>query len=147
MNEARAIIEQSSAGILTSMAAIFLQDAISTMLPWLFTMLAVILCDLAFGVRKSMKLGAEGHSLNITTWACLLVCLIEGMSIIGNMLKPYGYDLSVKSCVVFFLSLIFRQDKEQLEGLVSDEHLDIITDRERKKWGDVKKKNSTNPSK
>ena len=168
MNEARAIIEQSSAGILTSMAAIFLQDAVQTMLPWLFTMLAVILCDLAFGVRKSMKLGihispsralratmskmvtyvawvmavamidcAEGHSLNITTWACLLVCLIEGMSIIGNMLKPYGYDLSVKSCVVFFLSLIFRQDKEQLEGLVSDEHLDIITDRERKKWGDA----------
>ena len=177
MNETRVIIEQCSAGVLTSLAAIFLQDAISTMLPWLFTMLAVILCDLAFGVRKSMKLGihispsralratmskmvtyvawvmavamidcAEGHSLNITTWACLLVCLIEGMSIIGNMLKPYGYDLSVKSCVVFFLSLIFRQDKEKLEDLVSDEHLDVITARERKKWGDVKKKNSTNPS-
>lgn len=170
MNEVRTIIEQSSAGILTSMAAIFLQDAVQTMLPWLFTMIAVIICDLAFGVRKSMKLGihispsralratmskmvtyvawvmavamidcAEGHSLNITTWACLLVCLIEGMSIIGNMLKPYGYDLSVKSCVVFFLSLIFRQDKEQLEGLVSDERLDVIIARERKKWGDVKK--------
>ena len=46
----------------------------------------------------------------------------------------------MKSSVVFFLSLIFRQDKEKLEDLVSDEHLDVITARERKKWGDVKKK-------
>lgn len=171
MTEARTIIEQSSAGVMTSLATIFLQDAISTMMPWLFTMLAVIVCDLAFGVRKSMKLGihispsralratmskmvtyvawvmavamidcAAGHTLEVTKWACLLVCLIEGMSIVGNMLKPYGYDFSVKGSVVFFLSLVFRQDKEKLEDLIKDEHLDVITARERKKWGDVKKK-------
>lgn len=171
MNETRTIIEQTSAGALTSISMLFLQDTVNTMMPWLFTMIAVILCDLAFGVRKSLKLGihispsralratmskmvtyvawvmavamidcATDHSMEIVKWACLLVCLIEGMSIVGNMLKPYGYDFSVKGCVVFFLSLVFRQDKEQLDGLVSDEHLDVITERERKKWGDVKKK-------
>ena len=168
MTEARAIIEQSSAGILTTMATIFLQDAISTMMPWLFTMIAVIICDLAFGVRKSMKLCihispsralratmskmvtyvawvmavamidcASAHTMEVTKWACLLVCLIEGMSIVGNMLKPYGYDFSVKGSVVFFLSLVFRQDKEKLNDLIKDEHLDVIVARERKKWGDA----------
>lgn len=171
MNETRTIIEQTSAGALTSISMLFLQDTVNTMMPWLCTMTAVILCDLAFGVRKSLKLGihispsralratmskmvtyvawvlavsmidsATGHSMEIAKWACLLVCLIEGMSIVGNMLKPYGYDFSIKACVVFILSVVFRQDKDKFDDLVTDEHLDIIAERERKKWGDVKKK-------
>lgn len=170
MNCNRHTIEQGSAGAMTSIAGVFLQDTIHTMLPWLLAMVAVVICDLVFGIRKSLKLGihispsralratmskivtyvswvlavamidcAEGHTLNISKWACLLVCLIEGMSIVGNMLKPYGYDFSVKASIVFFLSLIFRQDKEELEDMVSDDKLDVITEREREKWGDVKK--------
>ena len=170
MHETRTIVEQSSAGVVVSLSSMFLQDTLKTMLPWIFTMLAVVICDLVFGLRKSMKLGihispsralratmskivtyvawvmavamvdcAAGHTLEVTKWACLLVCLIEGMSIVGNMLKPYGYDFSVKASIVFFLSLIFRQDKEELEDMVSDDNLDVITERERKKWGDVKK--------
>lgn len=166
MNCNRHTIEQGSAGAMTSIAGVFLQDTIHTMLPWIFTMLAVVVCDLVFGLRKSMKLGihispsralratmskivtyvawvlavamvdcAAGHTLEVTKWACLLVCLIEGMNIVGNMLKPYGYDFSVKASIVFFLSLIFRQDKEELEDMVSDDRLDVITEREEEMGG------------
>lgn len=167
--EARHIIEQGSAGAITPVAAMFLQDAIKTMTPWLFVMIAVIICDLVFGINKSRKLGihispsralratmskmvtyiawvmtvamidcAEGHNLSITRWACLLVCLIEGMSIIGNMLKPHGYDFSIKACIIFFITAVFRRDTSELNGIIHEERLDIIKERERKKWEDIK---------
>lgn len=33
---------------------------------------------------------AAGGALSIDRWACLLVCFIEGCSIVGNILKPKG---------------------------------------------------------
>ncbi len=46
-----------SCGVATPMAMAFLQDSMQTMFPWLATMAMVVLCDLAFGIRKSRKLG------------------------------------------------------------------------------------------
>lgn len=46
-----------SCGLAAPMAVTFLQDSIQTMLPWLVAMAAVVMCDLAFGIRKSRKLG------------------------------------------------------------------------------------------
>lgn len=170
MITSRKIVEEASAGALTPMAAAFLNDALLTMLPWLITMLAVIMCDLVAGLRKSLKLGihispsralratmskmvtyvawvlavsmidcAVGHSMSVAKWACLLVCAIEGMSIVGNMLKPYGYDFSLKSGILLLLSHVLSKSKDELSDLVEEDHVETIRERERKKWGDVRK--------
>ena len=46
-----------SCGVAAPMAMTFLQDSMQTMFPWLAAMTMVVLCDLAFGIRKSRKLG------------------------------------------------------------------------------------------
>lgn len=165
------IARDTTVGLFTPAAMMFLNDSINTMIPWLFTMFAVIVCDLIAGVRKSMKLGihvspsravretlgkmvtyfawvlavcmidaAVSHSLGIAKWGCLLVCFIEGISIIGNYLKPHGYDFSVKDGIVLFLSRVFGGGSEEMRGIINDEHVDIIKQRERAKWGDVERK-------
>lgn len=165
----RSILEQVGAVVMNTIAVTFIGDALETMTPWLITMIAVVLCDLAAGLRKSMKLNvhispsraaratmskivtyvawvlavsmiecAVGHSLAVAKWACLLVCTIEGMSVVGNMLKPMGYDLSLKSGILLLLSYAFSRSKEELAELVEEEHTDTIRERERRKWEDNK---------
>lgn len=87
---------------------------------------AVVLCDLAFGLRRSWIMGeqvrfsracrntmgklvtyasfvimvcfvntAAGGALAIDKWACLLVCFIEGCSILANLLKPKGVSVDL----------------------------------------------------
>lgn len=116
-------------GVTSGFAAIatqFVQESIGHMIPWLMVTGAVILCDLVFGIRKSLMLGEEvrfssacrrtlGKAVTyfafvlmvamidvaadgdkqIDKYACLLVCFIEGISIIGNLLKPKGYNVNV----------------------------------------------------
>ena len=38
---------------------------------------------------------ASGQKYQIDVWACLLVCFIEGCSIIGNILKPKGINFNL----------------------------------------------------
>ena len=38
---------------------------------------------------------ASGEQYGIDQWSCLLVCFIEGCSIIGNILKPKGIDFNL----------------------------------------------------
>lgn len=45
--------------IFTSMATMYLQDSVQTMAPWLMAMLAVVICDLIAGIRKSLMLGVH----------------------------------------------------------------------------------------
>lgn len=83
---------------------------------------------------------AVSHSISISKWGCLLVCLIEGISIIGNFLKPHGYDFSVKDGIVLFLTHAFGGGGDELKGIINEEHVDVIKRREREKWRDVEKK-------
>ena len=48
-----------TAGLFTPVATGFVFGAIEQMIPWLIAMFVVILTDLAFGVRKSKKLGVH----------------------------------------------------------------------------------------
>lgn len=50
----------------------------------------------AFAVGAVMVDVASGADIEISKWCCLLVCAIEGLSIIGNILKPHGITISVK---------------------------------------------------
>lgn len=129
-------------GVFTPLAVSFMQDSIATMLPWLMVMGMVVLCDLAFGVRKSIKLGvhvsvsmairetmgkllvytsfvilvcmievAAKHTLQVAMWSCLLICAIEGCSIIGNLLKPYGIEMSLRNVIKAFANKALGVDE------------------------------------
>lgn len=125
MNE-KSLVSHGVQGGFAGIASAFITQTLEHMIPWLMVAAAVILCDLAFGVRKSLLLGEEvrfsravrntmgkmvtyfafvcmvcmicvasGEQYNIDIWACLLVCFIEGCSIIGNILKPKGIDFNL----------------------------------------------------
>lgn len=93
----------------------------------------------AWVVMACMIEAAAEHSMSIAMWACLLVCAIEGISIIGNILKPHGYDMSLKGGIALVLGQIFRGSAGEVSDIVEEDHLDIIKARERKKWSDIDK--------
>lgn len=126
MSEQTTLINHTIQGSFAGIAAAFITQTLEHMIPWLMVSAAVILCDLAFGVRKSLLMEEEvrfsravrntmgkmvtyfafvcmvcmicvasGEQYKIDIWACLLVCFIEGCSIIGNILKPKGIDFNL----------------------------------------------------
>jgi hypothetical protein len=127
MNEKTVLILNNTVqGSFAGIASAFIGQTLSHMIPWLMVTAAVILCDLAFGVRKSLIMGEEvrfsravrntmgkmvtyfafvcmvcmicvasGEQYGIDQWSCLLICFIEGCSIIGNILKPKGIDFNL----------------------------------------------------
>ena len=127
MNEKTVLVLNNTVqGSFAGIASAFIGQTLSHMIPWIMVTAAVILCDLAFGVRKSLIMGdevrfsravrntmgkmvtyfafvcmvcmicvASGEQYGIDKWSCLLVCFIEGCSIIGNILKPKGINFNL----------------------------------------------------
>lgn len=153
--------------VFASVAVGYLEETISTMIPWLLTMCGVVMADLVAGLRKSLKLGvhvswsmafrntmgkmvtyvafvlmvamidtASGHAMKIAMWGCLFVCGIEGGSIISNLMKPYGIDVSPKN-IFAFVGKVFSQKVIKIEnGDFSCEEEDMadLKKRERNRW-------------
>lgn len=145
-------IGQSVTGGFAALATAFVAESLSHMVPWLIASAAVILCDLCFGIRKSMMMGEEvrvsravrrtmgkmvtyfsfvcmvcmvsvaaGSDYGIDKWACLLVCGIEFMSIISNILKPKGYSLNVKAIVAAVFGRALGGSKKEYEDVINEE--------------------------
>ena len=120
-----AIVHTTTGGF-AAIATAFVAESLQNMIPWLIVSCAVILCDLLFGVRKSMLMGekvrfsrairatmgkmvtyfafvcmvcmisvASHNEYPIDVYSCLLVCFIEGCSIVGNILKPKGININL----------------------------------------------------
>ena len=127
MNEKTVLVLNNTVqGSFAGIASAFIGQTLSHMIPWLMVTAAVILCDLASGVRKSLIMGEEvrfsravrntmgkmvtyfafvcmvcmicvasGEQYGIDKWSCLLVCFIEGCSIVSNILKPKGINFNL----------------------------------------------------
>lgn len=155
----------TASGFFTPFAVLFLQDTFKTMIPWIMVMLAVVLCDLIAGIRKSMKLGvhiswsmafretmgkmvvyvafvlmvamidaASEHSFNVALWGCLFICALEGGSIISNILKPYGIDITPKSIVKVFSMKVGNLSDDEAEALVNEDKVGKVREREKDRW-------------
>lgn len=71
----------------------------------------------------------------ISKWGCLIVCALEGGSIIGNLFKPYGITLSPKGILKALL--------KRSPLAIGDEEADEIVkvkEREDRKWNHRKGK-------
>ena len=75
----------------------------------------------AFVVMVCMINTAMGETCAIHKWSCLLVCFIEGCSIIGNYLKPKGVDLNLVGVLRILANKIAKVDKEEIEKIITDE--------------------------
>lgn len=146
-------ITQGVSSGFAALATAFIQESLSHMVPWLIVSCAVIVCDLCFGVRKSMLMKEEvrvsravrrtmgkmvtyfsfvcmvcminvaaGNDYAIDRWACLLVCGIEFLSIISNILKPKGYNLNVKALVAALLGKAVGGSKEDFRDVIEKEN-------------------------
>lgn len=83
---------------------------------------------------------AVGHKYSIAMWGCLLICAFEGISIVGNILKPYGIDISLASVLRVLLQRGAGLNEEQAEEVSKEENINTIKDREEKKWNRRKSK-------
>lgn len=64
-----------------------------------------------------IDVAAHGGEL-IDKWACLLVCFIEGCSIINNILKPKGLSLDIKKLIEI---IIGKKLDVNLDGVVKED--------------------------
>lgn len=56
---------------------------------------------------------------HIDVYSCLLVCLIEGCSILDNLLKPKGYGFNLGKALGLLVGKLFKVAKEDAESVVT----------------------------
>lgn len=88
----------------------------------------------AFVLMVAMIDAASDHSFKIALWGCLLICALEGGSIISNLLKPYGIDITPKSIFKFFTERALHTTDEEAEELVHEDKMQDIVQREKDRW-------------
>lgn len=103
----------SVSGGFSAVASAFIQESLSHMIPWLIVSCAVIVCDLAFGIRKSMLMHESirfssavrrtmGKMVTYFSFVCM-VCMINVAA--GN---DYGIDKwsCLLVCFIEFCSIV-----------------------------------------
>ena len=83
---------------------------------------------------------ATGHKYSIAMWGCLLICAFEGLSVVGNILKPMGIDISLASVLEIALQRGLGLSKQEADEVTKEESVMKIKDREEKKWNQRKSK-------
>lgn len=107
------IIEVAVPGSFSTVAMAFLQESIVHMIPWLIVTMAVILCDLAFGIRCSLLMGervrfssAARRTMGkmVTYFAfVIMVCMISVATAADNKIDIYACLLVcfIEGCSIF----------------------------------------------
>lgn len=57
----------------------------------------------------------------IDKYACLLVCFVEGTSIVSNILKPKGFDINLIKMIALGVSKVAKVDKKDIEEIIEKE--------------------------
>lgn len=72
----------------------------------------------SFVVMAEMVNIAAGKTMQIDIYACLLVCAIEGGSILSNILKPKGYNLDLAGIIKLFCKKTMSIENEDLKDII-----------------------------
>ena len=89
-----------------------------------------------------LDVAAKGNA-SIAKWVCLVVITIEGGSVISNILKPHGVEISLAG----FLRMIFKRsplnptDAESGE-IIKEDAISEIRDKEKMRWQQKQKRKS-----
>lgn len=106
-------IVHTTTGSFAAIATAFVAESLQNMIPWLIVTCAVILCDLLFGVRKSMLMGDKvrfsrairatmGKMVTYFAFVCM-VCMI-------SVASHNEYPIDVYSCLL----VCFIEDAQSL---------------------------------
>lgn len=106
-------ITQGVSSGFAALATAFVQESLSHMIPWLIVTCAVIVCDLAFGIRKSLIMGEDirfskamrrtmGKMVTYFSFVCM-VCMVSVAA--GT---DYGIDkwTCLLICFIEFCSIL-----------------------------------------
>lgn len=63
---------------------------------------------------------ASQDDWHLDKWMCLLVCLLEVISIFGNILKAKGLQLDTKAVLTLFFSKMLRVSREEVKDIVKE---------------------------
>lgn len=78
---------------------------------------------------------AAASDSEIAKWACLIVCAIEGGSILSNILKPHGIELSVKAILKYLLvHSPLHADPHEAAEIVDEKRVEEVRRQERERW-------------
>lgn len=97
------IITQSIPGGGSVIASSFIMQSLEHMIPWLIVTFSVIVCDLAFGIRKSLSMGEEvrfssairrtmGKMVTYFAFVCMVVMI--------NIASGNKWSIDVYSCLL-----------------------------------------------
>lgn len=75
----------------------------------------------AFVCMVCMMSVATGHDWQIDVYACLLVCFIEGCSILGNILKPKGIKIDMLNAARVFVKKAADVDDEDVKCILKED--------------------------
>lgn len=142
----------ASTGTFSAIASAFVLQSMQNIIVWMFVMIAFIFCDLFAAIWKCYKVeekirlskatrdtmakiviynafvvsmcftSVASEMPEISRNACLLVCLIEFVSIMGNILKTHGIHVSLNDVLKLFLSKKLDVAKEELEDVIKNDN-------------------------
>lgn len=97
------IITQSIPGGFSVIASSFIMQSLEHMIPWLIVTFSVVVCDLAFGVRKSLLMGekvkfsgAVRRTMGKTVTYFAFVCMV----VMINIASGSKWNIDVYSCLL-----------------------------------------------
>lgn len=128
----------------TSALSAFIYDSLALISIWLWVILWVTIADLLASLYKCYKIGQEirfsrgcrdtmiklsayfafvvasvfssgaSGNMDMARWCCLFILVVEGASIVSNILKAHGYALNVNAVINLILSHFGWESKENL---------------------------------
>lgn len=132
-----------------ALASAFVVESLEHLIPWLFVIAAIILCDLITGLARCYKQQikirfskairdtlakscvyfssivcaafvdvASQADYTIDKWICLLICFIEGVSILSNILKWHGYEIDFNKVIGVILKRNYDIEMADSDGIV-----------------------------
>lgn len=94
---------QSVPGGFAAIASAFIIETLEHMIPWLIASFAVIICDLAFGIRKSLLMGEDvrfSHAIRVTMGKMVTYFAFVCMVVMINIASGNKWNIDVYSCLL-----------------------------------------------